>query len=138
MPDVIRHPAGGEAGGLDSCFRRNDGRLYRIVICLDRYRQQFAQVLVDLFQIVWLDTEQPEVAVDAVNHAELAAGNELLLGFTVARRERTYLRQWEGQTPWRVIRSSACLRSPPVCRLTSPRCHFQAMHSRLFGSMGRK
>ena len=26
MPDVIRHPAGEGAGGLDSCFRRNDGR----------------------------------------------------------------------------------------------------------------
>ena len=38
MPDVIRHPAGGGAGGLDSCFRRNDGRLYRIVICSQGYR----------------------------------------------------------------------------------------------------
>ena len=33
MPDVIRHPAGGGGEGLDSCFRRNDGRLHRIVIC---------------------------------------------------------------------------------------------------------
>ena len=32
MPDVIRHPAGGGGGGLDSCLRRNDGRLHRIVI----------------------------------------------------------------------------------------------------------
>ncbi len=32
MPDVIRHPESGGVG-LDSCLRRNDERLHRIVIC---------------------------------------------------------------------------------------------------------
>ena len=33
MPDLIRHPAARGAEGLDSCLRRNDGRLHSIVIC---------------------------------------------------------------------------------------------------------
>ena len=37
-----------------------------------------------------------------------------------------------------LIRPKAALRSPSVRRATSPRCHFQAMQRRLFGSMGRK
>ena len=34
-----------------------------------------------------------------------------------------------------VIRPSAAARSPPVCRATSPRCHFHAIASRSLGSI---
>src|SRR6478752_9545330 len=36
------------------------------------------------------------------------------------------------------MRPSADARSPPVLRLTSPRCHFHAIASRSFGSIGAK
>src|SRR6267143_5558587 len=36
------------------------------------------------------------------------------------------------------IRLNAARRSPPVWRLTSPRCHFHAMHKRLLGSITLK
>ena len=31
MPDMIRHLAAEEVGGLGSCFHKNDGRLHRVV-----------------------------------------------------------------------------------------------------------
>src|SRR5438477_8957224 len=37
-----------------------------------------------------------------------------------------------------LIRLNAARKSPPVWRLTSPRCHFHAMHSRSFGSITQK
>ena len=43
---------------------------------LHRYRQQLAQVLIDLFHIVLLYAKQPEVAIYAVYHAKLAVRNE--------------------------------------------------------------
>ncbi len=37
-----------------------------------------------------------------------------------------------------LIRPNAARKSPPVWRLTSPRCHFHAMHNRSFGSIALK
>ena len=37
-----------------------------------------------------------------------------------------------------LIRAKAARRSPPVCRLTSPRCHFHAMHNSALGSITQK
>jgi hypothetical protein len=41
-------------------------------------------VLVDLFGVARVDAEQGEMAGDAVDHAQFAAGDELLLGGAVA------------------------------------------------------
>ena len=37
-----------------------------------------------------------------------------------------------------LMRPNAARKSPPVWRLTSPRCHFHAMHSKSFGSITQK
>src|SRR6185312_7560453 len=37
-----------------------------------------------------------------------------------------------------LMRLNAARKSPPVCRLTSPRCHFHAMHSIALGSITQK
>src|SRR6202040_1149097 len=37
-----------------------------------------------------------------------------------------------------LMRPNAARKSPPVWRLTSPRCHFHAMHSKSFGSITLK
>ncbi len=66
---------------------------------------------------------------------QLAAGDELLLGGAVLRWKN--LSVLIGITNvFAVIRPRAAARSPPVCRLTSPCCHFHAWTSRSPASIG--
>ena len=102
-----------------------------------RLVEQLAEVAVDLRHVARLEAEQAQVAGRALDDAQLAVGDELLLGGAVARGKNmsssmgiTNVLAW--------MRPNAAARSPPVWRLTSPRCHFQAMHRRSLGSIGWK
>jgi hypothetical protein len=100
-------------------------------------RQQLRQVLVDLRQEGRIGAEQRQMAVDAVQRANSLSG----ISFCSASQSRgRKTMSWStGITNvLALMRPSACVRLPPVMRLTSLCWHFHAMHSRSFGSIGAK
>ena len=72
----------------------------------------------------------------ALDDTKLAVGDELLLFPAVAHGEEHVIGDGHHEGSGR----DAAQRRGQVtlCRLTSPRCHFHAMQSRSFGSIGSK
>ena len=104
---------------------------------LPRCRQQLSDVLVELIDCTRVGAEKREVTVDGLDRPELRIGDEPPFGLAIRRRKN--MSDDIGMTNvLAMIRLNAARRSPPLWRLTSPRCHFHAMHNRLFGSIGWK
>jgi hypothetical protein len=91
--------------------------------------EQLAQVLVELTNRAGISTEKRKMAIDDLDQPELGIGNQPPLGLAIGRREEHVRRHWHDKV-LALMRPNAARKSPPVWRLTSPRCHFHAMHSK--------
>ena len=103
----------------------------------DRRRQPLVEIGVELRQHVRVDAEKAEMSGDAPERPKLASRDQALLGLAVGRREEHIVtnRRDEGfgLDPSERRRKVAAGEA-----LTSPRCHFHAIASRLLGSTGAK
>ena len=94
-------------------------------------------MLVELTERVWIGAEQRQMPVDGLDRPELGIGNEPPLGLAIGGGKN--MSEDIGMTKvLALMRLNAARKSPPVWRLTSPRCHFHAMQSRSFGSIALK
>ncbi len=83
-----------------------------------------------LRHVTFLDTEEAQVSGHALDDAQLAVRDKLLLRGAVAHGEEHILVDRHDECLGRDAAKGRREVSPPVCRQTSPRCHFHAMHNR--------